>query len=215
MDGASLPGYAASMITFHHSPRARSARLIWLCEELGVPYEAKPIEFASRRTPEYLALHPLGQIPVMQDGDITLIESGAIVEYVLERYGRGRLMPSASADGWRARADYLQWFQYGEATLAKHLGEIMRNRFVLPEPERNPAIVDDARKRLAGAAEVVDRALAGRDFICGAALTAADIMIAYPLALAKITGELAPALGNVAAYLRRLRERPGYSKAWA
>jgi glutathione S-transferase len=202
------------MITFHHSPRSRSTRLVWLCEELGLPYEARPIEFERRRTPDYLALHPLGQIPVMQDGDITLIESGAIVQYVLERHGDGRLAPRPGSD-WRARAEYLQWFEYGEATLAKHLGDIVRHRFVLPEAERIPAVIDQARRRFAEAAEVVDRALAGRDFICGAELTGADIMIAYAPALAKITGELPKTLTNLSAYLRRLRERPAYAKAWS
>jgi glutathione S-transferase len=85
---------------------------------------------------------------------------------------------------------------------------------VLPEAERIPAIVDDARKRFTVAAEIVDRALDGRDFICGSELTAADVMVAYPLALAKITDELPKTLASVAAYLGRLRERPAYAKAW-
>jgi glutathione S-transferase len=151
----------------------------------------------------------------MQDGDVTLFESGAIVQYVLERYGDGRLSPRTDREGWRARAEYLQWFEYGEATLAKYLGEIVRQRVIVPEAERVPAIIEIARARFAEAAEVVDRALGDREFICGAQLTAADIMIAYDLALAKLTGELPPALANAAAYLRRLRTRPAYAKAWS
>jgi glutathione S-transferase len=152
-----------------------------------------------------------GQVPVLQDGEITLYESGAIVECVLERYGGGRLQPSAAAAAG-ARGPSTCSGSSAARPLGKHLSEIMRHRFTLPEAERNPAVLADARARFAAAPEVVDRALAGRAFVCGPELTAADVMLAYAPALAKITGELPPTLANLAASVRRLRERPAYAE---
>jgi glutathione S-transferase len=202
------------MIRIHHARRARSVRVIWLLEELAVPYELATFEFspAELRRPEYLALHPLGQVPVIQDGDVTLFESGAILEYLLEQYGKGRLAP---APGTKDRPLYLQWFHFGEASLAQHTGEIVRNRFVKPEAQRVPAIVEEARLRLGAALAVVDRGLEGREFMVGDSLTAADIMVSYGIVMARITKELPAEFTNVAAYLERLKTRPGYQRAWA
>jgi glutathione S-transferase len=133
------------MIAIHHGRRARSVRVIWLLEELQIPYELRPVEFDHdvMHAPEYLRLHPLGQVPVMQDGDITIFESGAIVEYLLARYGAGRLMPDPSS--WSARAQYLQWFHFGEASVAKWANDIVRDRFYLPASERVPEALPRAR----------------------------------------------------------------------
>jgi glutathione S-transferase len=203
------------MITVHHARRARSVRLIWVLEELGVPYEAVPLEFnqGSLRSTEYVKLHPLGQVPVLIDGDITMIESGAIVEYLLQRYANGRLQLPASAS-WAERAEYLQWFHFGEATLAKQLSEIVRNRFG-HEPERVPAALEIGRRRFHEALLVIEHALAGRNYICGEEFTAADIMVSYPITMGKIVSELPPGVDNALAYMNRLKQRPAYAKAWA
>lgn len=203
------------MITVHHARRARSVRLIWVLEELGVPYEALPLEFNrdSLHSPGYVKLHPLGQVPVLIDGDITMIESGAIVEYLLQRYANGRLQLPASAS-WAQRAEYLQWFHFGEATLAKQLSEIVRNRFG-HEPERVPASLEIGRRRFHEALLVIERALAGKSYICGEQFTAADIMVSYPITMGKIVSELPPGVDNALAYMNRLKQRPAYAKAWA
>jgi glutathione S-transferase len=202
------------MIKIHHARRTRSVRVVWLLEELGVPYELATFEFTREnlRRPEYLALHPLGKIPVIQDRDVTLFESGAILEYLLEEHGGGRLAPPP---GSRDRALYLQWFHFGEASLTTHVGTIVRHRFTLPEEERIPAAAEDGRVRLHQALELVDKALAERPFILGDEFTAADIMVAYGVAISKIMRELPPALGALSAYLSRMKERPAYERAWA
>jgi glutathione S-transferase len=203
------------MITVHHARRARSVRLIWVLEELGLPYETLPLEFSrdSLHSADYKKLHPLGQVPVLIDGDITMIESGAIVEYLLQRYGNGRLQLPASAS-WAARAEYLQWFHFGEATLAKQLSEIVRNRFG-HEPERVPESLEIGRRRFHEALQVIERALAGKSYICGEQFTAADIMVSYPITMGKIVSELPPGIDNALAYMNRLKQRPAYAKAWA
>jgi glutathione S-transferase len=202
------------MIKIHHSRRTRSARVIWLLEELGVPYVLEPVEFKPDvlRSPEHLALHPLGQLPVVEIDGIRMIESGAIVEFLLERYGGGRLEPPRGAP---ERAPYLQWFHFGEASLAVHVTYIVRNRFGKPEAERLPAVVEEARGHVGRGLAVVERALEGREHVAGDAFTAADIMVAYGIVMAKIIGELPKDLPNVAAYLARLKDRPAYGAAWA
>jgi glutathione S-transferase len=202
------------MIKIVHARRARSARVIWLLEELGVSYELETVDFHpdALQSPEHLARHPLGQIPVVFDGDVKLIESGAMVQYFLEKHGQGRLEPAVGAP---ERGAYLQWFHYGEATLARHTGDIVRHRFGLPESIRVPAVADAARPRLHAALGVVDRELEGRTFILGDAFSAADIMVSYGIIMAKIAGELPAEFANLALYMGRLKERPAYKKAWA
>lgn len=201
------------MIKIYHSRRARSARVVWLLEELGVPYELEQVDFkpATLKSPEYLKLHPLGQIPVMQEDGVTIFESGAIVEYLLEKYGQGRLAPSP---GTPQRAEYLQWFHYGEASLARYMSDIVRLRFREQVQEGDPTLAK-ARERFAETLAVVDRALAGREFICGPDFSAADIMIAYGIVMARIVRELPAEFANLGAYLERLKPRPAYERAWS
>jgi len=151
-------------------------------------------------------------VPVVEVDGQRMIESGAIVELLLERYGQGRLAPAYGSD---ARAPYLTWFHFGEASLAAHVTELVRMRFGtggLPAEEANLAVF---RERLRRATALVETELAGRDFLCGDAFSAADIMVSYGLIMARIVRELPADMPHVAAYLARLKERPSYAKAWA
>jgi glutathione S-transferase len=202
------------MIKIYHSKRARSARLIWLLEELGVPYELETLEFKPEvlKSPEHMARHPLGQLPVVETDGVRFFESGAQLQYLLERYGQGRLEPKP---GTPERALYLQWFHFGEASLAVHVSSIVRQRFGRPAAELVQGAVDEARLCVAAAARVVERGLEGRQYIAGADFSAADIMVSYGLIMARITRELPDDLPNIAAYLERLKARPSYARAWA
>jgi glutathione S-transferase len=207
------------MITIYHAKRARSARVIWLLEELGVPYALEPIEFKAEvlRSPAYLRLHPLGLLPVVKEtgadaSEVTFFESGAIVQYLLEKHGQGRLEPKP---GCAERALYLQWFHFGEASLAAHTTQIVRQRFGVPAEAQSAAILEDGRARLRAALSVVEHTLSDRPYICGAEFSAADIMISYGIVMARVVRELPPEFVGVAAYLDRLKERPAYAKAWA
>ncbi len=202
------------MMKVHHARRARSVRVIWTLEELGVPYELAPLEFSptALRSPGYLKLHPLGLVPVIEDGGRTMFESGAIVEYILEEHGEGRLAPAPRT---AQRPVYLQWFHFGETELARHVSEIVRNRFGKPPEERIEAIVVEARQRLRASLSVIDSELSGKPFILGEDFTAADIMVSYGITMARIIGELPKDFANVGAYLERLKGRPAYARAWA
>lgn len=202
------------MIKIYHAKRARSARVIWLLEELGVPYELTVLEFKPEvlKSPEHLARHPLGQLPVIEVDGVRFFESGAHVQFLLERHGQGRLEPAHDTP---ARAEYLQWFHFGEASLATHVSSIVRQRFGRPAEQQVPAALEEYRRSFAAAAEVVEHALAGRPYICGDQFSAADIMVSYGLIMSRIIRELPERMTNIAAYLERLKERPSYAKAWS
>ena len=203
------------MLRIHHARRARSVRIIWTLEELGVHYEVVPVEFnrETLQSAAYKKLHPLGLVPVVEDGGRVMFESGAIVEYVLEEHDpEGRLAPPPRT---ALRPTYLQWFHFGETEVARHVSEIVRNRFGKPPEERLEVIVAEARGRLRASLEVIESELAGRPFIVGEDFTAADIMVSYGITMARIIGELPKDLTNVGAYLERLKGRPAYTRAWA
>jgi len=202
------------MIKIYHAKRARSARLIWLLEELGVPYELAHVEFKPEvlKSPEHLERHPLGQLPVMEVDGVRFFESGAQLQYLLERYGQGRLEPQPATP---ARALYLQWFHFGEASLAVHVSNIVRQRFGRPPEQLVQGALDEARLQLTAAVQVVERALAGTPYVAGQEFSAADIMLGYGLIMARIIRELPDGLVHVPAYLERLKERPSYAVAWA
>ncbi len=202
------------MIRIHHARRTRSARVIWLLEELGVPYELAKVEFTpeSLRSPAHLKLHPLGQVPAVEIDGIVMFESGAILEFLLERYGNGRLAPPPATN---ERAEYLKWFHFGEASLAVYMTMIVRNRFGKTEATRLADVVTESRAHLRAAIELVELTLGQRAYITGSEFSAADIMVSYGIVMARITGELPAEFRNVAEYLTRLKERPAYGRAWA
>lgn len=199
------------MLKIYHVPRTRSMRVIWLCEELAVPYEVVLVDFSPeyRASPEWRRLSPTGKVPVMQDDGLTMFESGAMVQYILEKHGGGRLQPSP---GSAASALYLQWCWFAEATLARPLGDIVHHTLLKPEAERIPAVVDDARDRALVCIDALEGALVGRDYLLGDDFTAADIMMGYSLALAKRVAVLADGHPVVDAYQSRLEARPGFTR---
>src|SRR6185436_19852586 len=134
------------MIKLYHAPLTRSIRIYWLLEELGLPYELSIVKFTPGKTP-FAQATPYGKVPAIEDGDVVMIESGAILEYILEKSGQGRLAP---APGTAARPAFLQWVYFSEATVLPPVGDIVRHTLFKPEPERIPAVVEDARGLLGG-----------------------------------------------------------------
>lgn len=202
------------MLKVHHLPASRSCRVVWLLEELGLPYEidAKSLSDGSLRTDAYRAKNPLGRVPTLEDEGTVFYESGAILQYVLERYGEGRLEPEITSP---ARALYLQWFHWAEATLMPPIVLINGNRFVLKEADRSEAALRVARRQLAKALAVLDGAVAGKKFLVDDQLSAADIMAGYAVTNAKMVGELPDEPEAVHAWLDGLAARPAYQRAFA
>ena len=200
------------MLIVHHLRRSQSERIVWLCEELSLDYVLEcyvrdPVTMLA--PPEYRALHPMGTAPVITDGDIVLAESGAIVAYIVARYGNGRL---ALASDHPDFAQYLFWFHYANGTLQL---QMMRN-FAL----RRAGVADDspvrrlAAERLQRNLKLVETQLGVTDYLAGTELTAADIMTVFSLTTMRsfFPLELTP-YPNTLAYLARIGQREAYQRA--
>lgn len=201
------------LLKIYHVPGTRSMRVVWLCEELGLPHEVVTISFSAeyRASAEWRRLNPVGKVPAMQDGDFTMFESGAMVQYLLDRYGNGRLQPRP---GTEAHARYLQWSWFAEATLARPIGEIVNHRRAFGEKGQIPAVIDEMKSRVAVCVKALDEALAGRDYLLGADFSAADIMMGYSVMIADRFASLAE-FPNVVAYWQRLSARPACRRTLA
>jgi len=201
------------MLQIYHAPMTRSLRVIWLCEELEVPYEVIPVDFSPeyRSTPEWRALNPTGKVPVMIDNGITMFESGAMVQHILNCYGNGRLEPKPRTE---AHAHFLQWCWFGESTLARPVGEIVNHKREFPDEQAIPAIVTEMADRVEVSLHAVAGATADSTWLIGEHFTAADVMVGYSLHLANlVTPDRMPA--TLAPYWQRLQARKGYQKTIA
>jgi glutathione S-transferase len=197
------------MIKLYHAQLTRSIRIIWLLEELGVPYELVTVPFKPPRH-SFEQDTPSGKFPVVEDDGRVLSESGAILEYLIEKYGKGRLAPAVGSPD---RGPWLQWVHFAEATAFPPIADVARHTMFLPEAERVPQVADDGRARVRNALDVVERALAGREYLVGRELSGADVMMGYFLMAARMLGIVDAGYPNVAAYWERLAARPGFQKA--
>jgi glutathione S-transferase len=202
------------VLKIYHVPGTRSIRVVWLCEELELSFERVPIDFSPeyRASAEWRRLNPVGKVPAMTDGDLVLFESGAMVEYILDRYGEGRLRPAPESV---AHAHYLQWSWFAEATFARALGEMVNHRRVFGDQSSAP-VLDEMRGRARLCLAALDGTLAGKDHLVGAEFTAADIMMGYSVFLAQSVGAMEEGeFPSVSAYFARLRSRPAFVRAMA
>ena len=197
----------------HHAPNSRSVRALWLFNELDLPYELEiyPLGDKSMRTPEYLKVHPLGRVPALEDGDLTIFESGAIVQYVLARYGNGTMVPNTASPDYPT---YLQWLHYAEGMIMPQINIIVVETIFLPEERRNQTNVDRATKLLTRMLTAVDMHLLDREFLAGE-FSGADIMTGHACIVSGRLGADISDKPNVAAYIDRLEARPALQKAWA
>jgi len=197
------------MLKLYHAQLTRSIRIVWLLEELAIPYELVTVAFKPPRH-SFEQDTPVGKFPVLEDDGLVIFESGAILEYLIEKYGNGRLAPPV---GSRDRGPYLQWVHFAEATAFPPIGDIARHSMFLPEAERIPQVAADGRVRAKNALDVLERSLAGKEYLVGNALSGADIMMGYFLMAARMLGCLGAEHTNLAAYWERLAARPGFQKA--
>jgi glutathione S-transferase len=201
------------MITLYHCHAARSFRPLWMLEELGLPYDLRMLPFPPRvLAREYLALNPLGTIPLLLDGDTRMTESSGICHYLGTRYGPTPLLVGADEPGFGA---FLNWMYFSDATLTFPQTLVLRYSQLEPEERRNPQVVGDYAKWFFGRLRAVEAATATAETLCAGRFTAADIVIGYALRLADnigLAGDFGP---NVAGYWQRLQARDGYQRAVA
>ena len=202
------------MIKLYHVSGTRSFRIRWLMEELGLDYElvTMPLDEKVLRTPDMLARNPFGKVPAIEDGDVTLFESGAIVEYLLETYAEGRLEPVKGSPEWLR---YIQWM-HGSETLANFVGVVLFTSMRIPEEVRSDVISDAAKDRARFALAAAEKDLGDRPYICGENFTAADIMLTWALIFAEMFKLLdAEEIPNLVAWFAHMKERPAYQRAMA
>lgn len=196
------------MLKIYHVKGTRSVRPIWLCHELGLPVEIETIDFspAFRNSPAWRAISPAGKVPIMTDGDLTMFESGAMIDYILERYGEGRLRP---ASGTAQSALHHQWCWFSEATLLRPLG---LNRLMTHKAGDQDAIASDAEEKARDCLHVVDQTVSDRDYLLGSEFDASDIMMGYSLALLDSLKVLDDQYPRARGYLERLKARPAFMR---
>jgi len=200
------------MLTVHHLGKSQSERIVWLCEELGIPYELKRYtrDAVTILAPaDYKALHPIGAAPVITDGELVLAESGAVVEYILAKYGNGRLTLRADDPNF---AQFLYWFHFANGTLQANLGRLMiLNRLKLAED--NPILLA-TKTRVDRAFDLVDARANEADYLAGSEFTAADIMMGFSLTTMRYFQPYDLArCPNIVKYLARIGARPAYRRA--
>jgi len=199
------------MLVIHHLGISQSDRIVWLCEELGIPYDLKLYD----RDPEtrlapaaYRALTPFGTAPVITDGDLVLGESAAIVEYIIATYGDGRLAVRPGAPGY---ADYLFWYHFAN-------GSLMPSAMIdmIAQMAGGGGVLDALRARLDRAYAQIEARLGETPWLAGADFTAADILSVFPLTTMRLFAprDLAP-YPNIRAYLQRIGARPAFQRAMA
>ncbi|CAN7258945.1 glutathione S-transferase family protein [Acidovorax sp. LjRoot118] len=202
------------MLKIHHLGHSQSERIVWLCEELGLPYELVHYtrDAVTRLSPpELKALHPLGAAPVIEDGDLLLAESAAIVEYIIARHGGGRLKLSPEHADYAA---FLYWFHFSNGNLMPVLGRMMVvNRAQLPADH---PVQQNAQVRLDRVLALVEARLSEVPYFAGQEFTAADVMGVFSLTTMRLFQplDLTP-YPNIRAYLQRIGARPAYQRAMA
>jgi len=196
----------------YYAPNTRAVRTVWLCEELGLGYELERFRLGDRamREPDYLKVHPMGRVPALEDGAVTIFESGAITEYLIARYGNGRMAPGVD-DRWFP--EYLQWLHYAEGMLMPQVNILVVETRFLPEDKRNPVNIERATKLLTRMLAVVDQTLADREYFAGE-FSGADIMSGHACIVSSRLGADISDKPNLAAYIERLLARPALAKAW-
>ena len=193
----------------HHLNDSRSQRVLWLLEELGLPYEVVRYErdaVTRLAPPELKAIHPLGKSPVLEDGKRKIAESGAILDYLVRRHGKGRFAPPQDT---AAYDDYVHWMHYAEGSaMFPVLLQVYTARLGEGGAPLQPRIDSEFANHLG----YIDQALDGRDFLVGDQFTAADVQIIFVLEGARAMGRLA-AYPKASAYLDRLEARPAFKRA--
>ncbi len=212
------------MITVHHLNNSRSQRVLWLLEELAVPYEVKRYERDAKTMlapAALLAIHPLGKSPVIVDGATTVAESGAIVEYLVDRYGGGRLIPPA---GTPERLRYTYWLHYAEGSamsplllklifdrvangpapwpisvVARRIAATVQNSFISPQIKRH--------------FDYIESELAAHTWFAGEEFTAADVQMSFPLEVSVVRAGSGSSRPRSAAFIERIHARPAYRRA--
>ena len=199
------------MLKLHFAPNCRAGRVLWLLEELGLEYELNKMSFHPKdlKSDEHRARHPLGRVPVLEDGDIHIWESGAIIDYILERYKNGGLKPSADDERF---PKYLQWFHYCEGMVMPPMNQIVVQTILLPPDRRDETVLNQATNLLSKALMPVNDFLENKDYLIGD-FSAADCMLGHSCFMSNRFGTVSDDMENIKRYVSNIESRPAFQKA--
>ena len=199
------------MLKLHFAPNSRAGRIVWLLEELGLPYDINKMAFHPQdlKSDEHRSRHPLGRVPVLEDGEISIYESGAIVEYIIERHKNGGLKPEVASDLYPM---FLQWFHYCEGMVMPPINTIIVQTILLPEDRRDETALGQAQRLLSKAQAPVEENLEGKDYLIGD-FSAADIMLGHSCFMSNRLGCVTDEMTNLKAYVERIQQRPAFKTA--
>lgn len=198
-------------LVVHHLQRSQSDRVVWLCEELGVPYELK-IYQRDRKTllapPELKQLHPAETAPILEDGDLRLSESSAIMQYIIDKYGSGRLTVPVTAPNY---ADYVYWFYYAIGTLQPTVSSPMFLQMAGVTKDSESPVIQNIYNRVTRSLKALDARLRQTPYLAGDELTAADIYAVFTVSVMRLFNPF-PLTGydGILKWLERCTERPAY-----
>ena len=199
------------MLKVHFVAGTRAGRVVWLLEELGLEYEVNIMPFTKEglKSSEHRARHALGRVPVLEDGDISIFESGAIIDYVLERHKNGGLKPSSDAPEFPF---YLQWYHYCEGMVMPPMNQIVVQTILLPPDRRDETVLNQAKNLLTKSLAPVNENLADKDYLIGD-FSAADIMLGHSCFMANRLRCVNDEMLNIKDYVARIADRSAFQKA--
>ena len=200
------------MLKLHFAPNSRAGRIVWLLEELELPYEINKMAFHPKdlKSDDHRARHPLGRVPVLDDdGGVRIYESGAIVEYVIERHKNGGLKPAVDAPEFPM---YLQWFHYCEGMVMPPVNTIVVHTLLLPPERRDETVLGQAQRLLTRALAPVNETLQDKDYLIGD-FSAADIMLGHACFMSNRLGCVTDEMTGLKGYVERITARPAFQTA--
>ena len=199
------------MIKLYLTPNTRAGRVAWLLEELNMEYELEILPFTKEglKSPEHRARHALGRVPVIEDGDISIFESGAIIQYILDKYDNKGLKPSVESNDYPY---YLQWFHYCEGMVMPPMNQIVVQTILLPPDRRDETVLNQATNLLSKALMPVNNFLENKDYLIGD-FSAADCMLGHSCFMSNRFGTVSDDMENIKRYVSNIESRPAFQKA--
>lgn len=199
------------MLKVHFAPNSRAGRIIWLMEELELEYEVNVMPFSKEglKSDEHRARHALGRVPVLEDGEVMIFESGAIIEYVLTRHKEGGLKPKTDSPEFPY---YLQWFHYCEGMVMPPMNQIVVQTILLPPERRDENVLKQAKNLLTKSLMMVNANLADKEYLIGD-FSAADLMLGHACYMSNRMGCVTDEMQHIKDYVARILARPAFKKA--
>ena len=199
------------MIKLYLTPGTRAGRVAWLLEELKLGYELEVLPFTKEglKSPEHRSRHALGRVPVIEDGDISIFESGAIIQYIVDKYSNGDLKPDINSSDYPY---YLQWFHYCEGMVMPPMNQIVVQTVLLPPDRRDETVLNQAKNLLSKSLNPVNNFLQDKDYLIGD-FSAADCMLGHSCYMATRLGAVGEDMLNIKKYVSNIESRSAFQKA--